>query len=79
VKVRAVNIVNKKKRDVRIIKKDLCPVVCDENGVIEQEDLDRQMKRFVKNSIDFTKFKNFSYSYEVSNLKFSSKLYSYSQ
>ena len=75
VKVKAVNIVNKKKRDIRTVTRELCPVVCDENGVIDQSDINRQLRRFVKSSIDHSKFNNFSYTYEISNLKFSSKLY----
>ena len=75
VRVKATNIVNKKKRDIRIITKELHPVVCDENGVISPDDLTRQLKRIVKNSIDYSKFSNYKYEYTLTNLKFSSKIY----
>jgi hypothetical protein len=57
------------------VTKEKHPVILNENFRIPEEDLRRSLQMMLKNSINFKKFDEFSYTYEVSDPVFSSKLY----
>ena len=65
----------RRKKDRLVIIKDLNPVILDDQFRMPKEDEKFQLKRMVRDRINVAKFDEWIISYEISNAKFSSKLY----
>jgi hypothetical protein len=63
------------KKEVRKIRKELCPMILNEQKEIPQESLRSQLRMLLRNEVKFKNFDNWMYSYEIIDCKFSTNIY----
>lgn len=70
-----VEVIAKKKRIKMVIHRNLFPLILDESFDMPKDTLKSQLIGIVKNTIEYSKFNQYTYEYKIINYKFSSKLY----
>ena len=68
-------ITMRNKKEVKRIRKELCPMILNEQKEIPQEDLRSQLRMLLRNEVKYKNFDNWMYSYEIVDYKFSTNIY----